>query len=252
MNDWFTESFGEDYKVVYRHRNRENAEREIAAMMGWMNLQPGSAVLDIGCGMGRHAQALKSLGYEVTGLDLSEVLLTEARLNDPEESIVWVKGDMRHLPFGDGEFEATVNWFTSFGYFDDFQDNVRVLEEIKRVLEQGGRYLIDFLNPAFLVRHLVPLSEKLDEPTGLLITEKRAIENDFVVKNIEIRPPADEKGAIGASRHYQECVRLIGLEQFKRMLAEAGLVLDNVYGDYDGSPYVADSSERLILLGRRA
>jgi cyclopropane fatty-acyl-phospholipid synthase-like methyltransferase len=55
MGDWFTESFGEDYQIVYRHRNRENAEQEIGAMMEWMDLQPGSAVLDIGCGMGRHA-----------------------------------------------------------------------------------------------------------------------------------------------------------------------------------------------------
>jgi cyclopropane fatty-acyl-phospholipid synthase-like methyltransferase len=76
MSDWFTESFGEDYKVVYRHRDREHAVREITAMIDWMNLQPGSTVLDIGCGMGRHAQALKSLGYDVTGLDLSEVLLS--------------------------------------------------------------------------------------------------------------------------------------------------------------------------------
>lgn len=250
MSDWFTESFGEDYKVIYRHRNRENAEREIAAMMEWMNLQPGSAVLDIGCGTGRHAQALKSLGYDVTGLDLSEVLLSEARLNDPGECLVWVRGDMRKLPFEDGKFEAIVNWFTSFGYFDDFQDNVRVLEEMKRVLKHGGRYLIDFLNPAFLMRNLVPLSERLDESTGLHITEKRTIENDFVVKNIEVKPSVDEKGTIGASRHYQERVRLIGLEQFKRMVADVGLVLDNVYGDYDGSPYVADHSKRLILLGR--
>jgi ubiquinone/menaquinone biosynthesis C-methylase UbiE len=189
MGDWFTESFGEDYQIIYRHRNRENAEREIGAMMEWMDLKPGSAVLDIGCGMGRHALALKSLGFDVTGLDLSEILLSEARRSDPEGTVVWVNGDMRKLPFEDRTFDATVNWFTSFGYFDEFQDNVRVLEEMNRVLKQGGKYLIDFLNPALLEYDLVPVSVRVDELTGVYITETRMIENDFVVKKIEVKYP---------------------------------------------------------------
>jgi ubiquinone/menaquinone biosynthesis C-methylase UbiE len=251
MGDWFTESFGEDYKIVYRHRNQENAEREIGAMIEWMNLRQGSAVLDIGCGMGRHAQVLKALGYRVTGLDLSEVLLAEARRNDPEGSIVWVKGDMRKLPFDSEAYEAAVNWFTSFGYFDDLQDNVRVLQEMRRVLKPGGRYLIDFLNPEFLKSHLVPFSERVDDHSGWHITEKRSIEDDFVVKNIEVKPRVDDSCNQGSSRYFKERVRLIGLEQFEGMLAETGLALDKVYGDYDGNAYSANSSKRLILLGRR-
>jgi ubiquinone/menaquinone biosynthesis C-methylase UbiE len=251
MDDWFTESFGVDYQIVYRHRNRENAEREIGTMMEWMDLRPGSAVLDIGCGMGRHAQALKSLGYEVTGLDLSEVLLSEARRSDPEGTLVWVKGDMRKLPFEDRTFDATVNWFTSFGYFAEFQDNVRVLGEMKRVLNQGGKYLIDFLNPDFLKRNLVPITERVDELTGVNITETRTIEDDFVVKKIEVKHPVDQSGTAGANRFYEERVRLISIEQFEAMLEETGLVLEEVYGDYDKSTYTANSSKRLILLGGR-
>lgn len=250
MGDWFTESFGEDYMVVYRHRNRENAEREISSMMKWMNLQSNAAVLDIGCGTGRHAHALKSLGYRVTGLDLSEVLLSEARLSDNEGHLAWVKGDMRKLPFESNTFDATVNLFTSFGYFDDYKDNIRVLDEISRVLKSGGRFLIDFLNPTYLMSNLVPASARVDETTGLNISEKRSIEGDFVVKKIEVLPPADQTDLNCRSRHYEERVRLISLEQFKEMLEQTGLVLDAVYGDYDGGPYVANSSKRLILLGR--
>lgn len=255
MGEWFTESFGEDYKIVYRHRNRANAEQEIASMMKWMDLRENASVLDVGCGTGRHAQALTSLGYQVTGLDLSEVLLSEARRCDDEDQIVLVQGDMRKLPFGNATFDATVNLFTSFGYFDDFNDNMIVLEELKRVLKPDGRFLIDFLNPTYLISHLVPESTRMDEPTGLLITEKRSIEGDFVVKKIEVKPHDDPTNQAHradpreGSRYYKECVRLISLEQFESMLMKAGLVLDNVYGDYDGSKYESATSERLILLG---
>ncbi|WP_373231421.1 class I SAM-dependent methyltransferase [Cohnella sp.] len=251
MGDWFTESFGEDYMVVYRHRNLENAELEIGSMMKWMDLETNAAVLDIGCGTGRHAHALKSLGYRVTGLDLSEVLLSEARQRDDEGHLVWIKGDMRKLPLENDSFDATVNLFTSFGYFDEFKDNIRVLAEIKRVLKPEGRFLIDFLNPTFLKNTLVSASVRVDELTGLHISEKRSIEGEFVVKRIEVKPQADQTGHTGPSRHYEERVRLISLEQFKAMLEQTGLVLDSVYGGYEGSAYTADSSKRLILLGRR-
>jgi len=249
MRDWFRESFGEDYKIVYRHRSRADAAREIGAMTHWMGLRPGSAVVDVGCGMGRHAMALGKLGYNVTGLDLSEVLLREAKRADAEGIVEWVRGDMRSLPFPEASFDAAVNWFTSFGYFSDERDNGKVLREIGRVLKPGGRFLIDFLNPGDVKRHLVPESERTDGPSGCLIRERREIEGDFVVKRIEVIPPVRE-GDAGAVRRYEERVRLIGLPKFEEMLDEANLVLERVYGDYEGGPYGETSSRRLIMLGR--
>jgi ubiquinone/menaquinone biosynthesis C-methylase UbiE len=126
---------------------------------------------------------------------------------------------------------------------------VRVLGEMKRVLKPGGRFLIDFLNPAYLKQHLIPVSERVDEPTGYRIREARTFEGDFVVKRITVSSPADETGS--ASRHYEERVRLIELAQFEEMLQEAALSLDLVYGDYEGNAYETMTSKRLILLGRR-
>jgi SAM-dependent methyltransferase len=244
-NDWYEHSFGEDYLIVYRHRDSAQAQREVEAMMGWMELPPGASVLDVGCGMGRHAMALRDLGYAVTGLDLSEVLLAHARRNDPGRSIRWVRGDMRKLPFEDKSFDAVVNWFTSFGYFFEDEENARVLAEIGRVLAPGGKFLIDFLNAAYVERHLVPLSERTDGPTGLRIREERFIRNGYVVKKIAVSSPD------GDVRNYEERVRLFGLESFRKMAAEAGLVLESVRGGYDGSPYDPDQSPRLIMTGRR-
>ncbi|MCQ6558534.1 class I SAM-dependent methyltransferase [Paenibacillus mendelii] len=244
MTDWFERSFGSDYMIVYRHRNWEQAACEVQRMAGWLGLPVDAQVLDIGCGMGRHALALAELGFKVTGIDLSEALLHEAREHNREGQIELIQGDMRRLPFGAGRFRATLNLFTSFGYFQDEQDNLAVLKEIRRVLTDDGQYLIDFLNPVYIERHLVPHSKRVDEETGLHIDEFRMIEDGMVIKKIAIGLPGGDK------RRYEERVRLYSLEWFKRMLKQAGLTLDRVYGDYDGCPYLETESKRMIMIGR--
>ncbi|AZN40245.1 class I SAM-dependent methyltransferase [Paenibacillus albus] len=248
MSTWFEQSFGSDYMIVYRHRNWEQANREVQRMAAWLELPSGAAILDVGCGMGRHALALAQLGYEVTGMDLSKALLKKAREHNDEGLIKeLIQGDMRELPFADHSFDATVNLFTSFGYFVEEDDNKRVLAEIRRVLKPDGQFLIDFLNAAYVIDHLVPRSERLDEETGLHIEELRSITEDgWVVKQIAIRAAGDE----ASIRCYEERVRLFSLTWFEQALSEAGLLLTHVYGDYEGHAYDEQRSPRLILKGR--
>ncbi|UVI31911.1 class I SAM-dependent methyltransferase [Paenibacillus spongiae] len=244
MLDWYKRSFGSDYMIVYRHRNWEQAAREVQQMAGWLDLPADVQVLDIGCGMGRHALALAEMGFKVTGIDLSEALLHEARAHNRGGQVELVHGDMRQLPFESGRFQATLNLFTSFGYFAEERDNLAVLKEIRRVLDDDGQYLIDFLNPVYTKRHLVPHSERTDEETGLHIDERRMIEDGAVVKRISIGQPGGDK------RHYEERVRLYTLDWFGKVLDEAGLTLERVYGDYDGSSYSETESKRMIMIGR--
>ncbi|MBP3962103.1 class I SAM-dependent methyltransferase [Paenibacillus lignilyticus] len=247
MANWYERSFGSDYMVVYRHRNWEQAAREVETMAGWLELAPGASVLDIGCGMGRHALALAQLGYKVTGIDLSESLLQKAReCNEQGHIHSLIQGDMRELPFEDGSFDATVNLFTSFGYFEMEADNHRVIREIRRVLKPRGAFLIDFMNPSYVAANLVPHSERTDELTRLHIREQRAIADGWVVKQIHITPQEGTE----ASRNYVERVRLFPLPWFEQALREAGLELEHRYGDYEGRPYEEKSSPRMILKGR--
>lgn len=246
MKPWYEQSFGNDYMTVYKHRDWEQARKEIKRMSEWLNLRKGAKVLDIGCGMGRHSLALSDMGYRVTGVDLSDTLLEEARRHDTANAVEWKHGDMRRLPFPDGSFDATVNLFTSFGYFSLEEDNVSVLRNIRRVLRDGGVFLIDFLNPSCVAARLVPYSERRDEKAGVLIEEFRSIADGWVQKEITIT----DNGLNGAKRQYLEKVRLYGLEWFKEHLAEANLELLNVYGNYDGTDYNDAESSRIIMTGR--
>ncbi|GMK38442.1 methyltransferase [Paenibacillus sp. CCS19] len=243
MKEWYERSFGDDYMVVYRHRNWERAIEEVRQLIGWLQLPQGSALLDVGCGMGRHAVALAEMGYQVSGIDLSQPLLEEAREHDVNEHVRWQQGDMRSLPYGDNVFDATVNLFTSFGYFSD-QDNKSVLLELRRVLRPGGYFVIDFLNADEVSRKLVPLSEHVDTQTGWLIREQRRIESGEVCKKITIVTKSGEE------RHYEECVKLYGLDWFEEALAAAGLRITRTAGSYDGANYIRSESKRLIISGR--
>lgn len=246
MKPWYEQSFGSDYMLVYKHRDWENANKEVQKMVDWLKLPQHSQVLDIGCGMGRHALALADFGFSVTGIDLSEILLEEARSHDGAHTVEWVQGDMRELPFQAGKFDATFNLFTSFGYFSLEEDNVKVLQHIRRVLRGNGSFLIDFLNPVYVEQHLVPNSERLDEETGILIEEVRSITGGWVQKEITLTSPNPQD----KPRQYLEQVKLYQRDWFERHLAESGLHLEQVYGHYDGSSYDESVSPRMIMTGR--
>lgn len=237
---WYEESFGEDYLLVYRHRNQASAGREVQAAAGWLDLKEGESVLDLCCGTGRHSIALDDLGMQVTGIDLSSVLLQVARETSQEREIVYVQGDMRDLPFKEGSFDAVLNLFTSFGYFAEDDENVKVLSEIARVTRQGGGFLVDFLNRRAVERSLVPRSER--EQEGTRIREERWIDGSFVRKKITVTDHLGE-------RHYQERVKMYDREQMMRMMEAAGLTVDQVWGDFDGTLYSEDSP-RMIITGR--
>lgn len=244
MTEWYEESFGEDYLLVYKHRDIQGAVHEVQKMASWLHLPAQGRVLDLCCGMGRHSLVLSEEGYQVTGVDLSDVLLEEAKEMDQEQAVTWISGDMRQLPLPSSEFDAVLNLFTSFGYFKKDKEHIKVLQEIYRVLKPNGCFIIDFLNPAYVSQNLVPESSRISE--GQRILERRKIENGYVTKDITI---TDVYG--GEPRHYQERVKLYTLDEFKEMVEAAGLCIDQVHGSYDEDQYKPETSPRMIFVGRR-
>lgn len=238
---WYRDWFGEAYLELYPHRDAEEAERGVDLFLELASPGRGERVLDLACGAGRHLPFLDGAGLRPVGLDLSRPLLDRARER-------WagplVRADMRSLPFGSGAFGGVVQFFTSFGYFRSRDEDRRVLEEVRRVLRGGGAFLLDFLNAEQVRRDLVP--EDVQEIEGRTVRQRRRIEEDTVVKEIEIGGRGRED-----PERFEERVRLYEPAELGSMLEDAGLRLRERRGDYDGSDFEA-GSPRLLLAGRAA
>ncbi len=242
--EWFRRWFGEDYLLVYGHRDEAEAERDILFAARVLGLDRGMRALDLCCGSGRHARALARLGLCVTGVDYSAPLLAAAgdTETDGSDQPRYVRADARSLPFRDGAFDAVLNLFTSFGYFEH-RENCGMLAETARVLRSGGAFLIDYLNPPRVLAELVPETER--ELNGMVVTECRRHDPDTcrVEKTIRIR-------SCGCEREFSESVRLYTLAEMTAMLDGAGLALEGADGSNEGEPY-SESSARMILRGRK-
>ena len=234
--NWYETAFRKDYLDLYYNRDDKAAKGEAEFAARALGLSEHARVLDIACGGGRHARALRDLGHDVVGIDLSAELLAGV------DGIACVRGDMRALPFA-ASFDAATSFFTSFGYFDE-DGNRAVLATAADALRPRGAYLLDFLNATLVTSRLVPESE--EERGGTVYKVDRRIENGRVLKHVRI-----ESGDGAPAVEYTESVRLYLHNDLVTMMIEAGLSPVASYGDFDGRDFTTDAP-RCIVVGKKA
>jgi SAM-dependent methyltransferase len=252
-DDWYKSWFStQDYLELYKHRDNTDASKIVSLIFNHINLPEGSSVLDLACGNGRHSVLLAEKGMKVTGIDLSDYLISQAcskKLTDYKdfaENLSFEIRDMRDIDH-ENNFDMVVNLFSSFGYFEDDKENEKVINSISRSLRKGGYFVLDFLNKDYLENRLVPFDVKRTE--GKIIVQVREVKNSFVYKHILIFKNSVEE--YPALAQFTERIRLYTEENFRNMLAKNGLKVINVFGDFAGSKYDRNDSERLIIFSQK-
>lgn len=230
---WFNSPY---YHLLYNNRNEAEAKAFISKLVDEIKPQKDDHILDLACGKGRHAVYLNSLGFKVTGVDLSENSIEYAAL-ESNETLKFLVGDMRKVLEKDG-FTHVFSLFTSFGYFDD-AGNQEVLLSIYEDLKPGGTLVLDFLNPDLVVKNLIP-SEQI-EKQGVVFHIQRKIENGKVLKTIEIHDGSQKEV-------YNESVRLITYETFINWFKTSGFTFKKCWGNYQLEAFEPDRSPRMIFL----
>lgn len=240
---WFEEWFDSPlYEFLYAYRNEEEAMKLADLIEREIPVEKYKNVVDVGCGRGRHSITLAERGYNVTGFDLSPQAIKKAKRIAADrglQNIEFRVQDMRNpLP---QRFDAALNLFTTFGYFQDTKENVKVLESVNRMLKSNGFFLIDYMNAIKVEQNLVP--EESGTHKGIDYSINRYIENGCVYK--VIRFSGDE---IKTPKEYTERVKLFDKDWFINQLNESGFWPLHVWGNYEGDSFDENNSPRLIIL----
>ncbi|MFH7902994.1 MAG: class I SAM-dependent methyltransferase [Candidatus Aenigmatarchaeota archaeon] len=195
-------------------------------------------VLDIPCGNGRLIPYLRSFGYDVYGVDISEELINECKKKYPDLSNKLFIGDMRNFCFSK-KFDVLLNWYSSFGYFDE-EDNLKTMKNFNKLLRTGGILILEDVNPEkvenqnlfFDYGEIVEFCEIKIEKNYRIFLEKYFKKDgknlifleDFVIK-----------------------VRLYTYEEYNKLFELCGFKLLNAYEYLSFREYRSDSSRVVYI-----
>lgn len=244
--DWWRSYFDASYLDEYSPVFDLVEERlQVARVVELVALAHGSRVLDLACGQGRHAHLLAEAGFDVDGVDLSRDLLKVAKARGTGPRLRYRRADMRALPaLWRRRFDAVVNLFTSFGFFDDIGDDRRVLRQVARVLKPGGCFVWqggnrDALTPRFL------RGDEWLTANGVRVLQRRSF--DPVSGFLTIHSSWTRKRKVEERQHR---IRLYSATHLAQLAADEGLRLDAAFDSFHDRPLTREAHEMLLVFRR--
>jgi len=241
--DWFRDWFDSPYyhKLYFQH-NEAEAAAFITRLLTMLNPAPGSRMLDVACGRGRHARMLAAHDFDVTGIDLAPGSIAFARRFESDRLHFFVH-DMRRL-LCTNCFRYAFNFFTSFGYFETHRENSNTIRMVSTALQPNGIFVLDYLNVQYAQKRLVPGEQKIID--GVTYTITRWCDGKHFFKKIVI---SEEK--LPQPVEFIERVAVLGTEDFKSLFEQNGLRIRQLYGNYQLEPFDLENSPRLILIAEK-
>ncbi|MDR3139876.1 MAG: class I SAM-dependent methyltransferase [Treponema sp.] len=204
----------------------------------------GPRLLDLCCGMGRVSLELAGRGFAVTGVDITEAYLRTA-VEDAacaKLDIDFIREDARSFK-RPGFFDAAVNLYISFGYFEDPREDLLVAKNVYESLKPGGAFIIETLGKEMAVRDFIE-AEWFERAGFMVLTKYAPVDSWAGLKNRWIL--INEKKRI--EKTFTQ--RLYAASELRRLLEEAGFSRVELYGAWDESPY-DHRAAALIAVGRK-
>jgi SAM-dependent methyltransferase len=224
---WFESFFGKDYFEMSESIPSDRTAAAVDGAIALLELTAGARLLDVACGHGRHAIELSRADAEALGA-----------------TVRWVHGDMRDLPF-DREFDAAINIFTAFGYFENPEDDLTALRRIQASLQPGGRFLLETIHRDALAARFQPRGFERTSSGSIVLHERRwDLARDVIDETVTLIRPD------GTHTVYTISVRMRSLDELIRLMQRAGLEPETWYGGLDGRPLDL-ASHRLVLVSRK-
>ena len=236
MENWFNTKY---YHILYNNRDEQEAKLFLNNLLAVLQPSKNDKFIDVACGNGRHSHYINSLGFEVQGIDNADqnIMLANKNSNDNCHFEVF---DMRKS-YKKNYFDFCLNLFTSFGYFDNEEDNQFAFDAMAENLKPGGKLIFDFMNAKKVIANLVSSEIKKVEEIEFHIN--RNFDSKFITKEISF---TDEK-----NYSYKEKVRALFLNDISDLMKKSGFNIINIWGDYELNDFDVINSNRLIILAQK-
>jgi SAM-dependent methyltransferase len=239
---------GDDSHEGYCETPQTLAQRthnEVNGVIRLLDLHPQHAVLDCPCGYGRHSLDLAQRGFKVVGVDINGDELAIARQNAGQRTNVqFMKHDMRFITFRQ-QFDAVINMFYSFGFFESDEENQAVLRNFYAALKPGGKFL---MHTDVHIPRLMQGKYKTDEQRTLRSGKTLKIVDAYDPNRKRIDGSWTLLHPNGGTEHLTPySVRVYTFEEFAAWCIGVGFTKVTGYGDWDGTPLSADSEDMLVV-----
>jgi len=232
------------YPILFSQRRLSETLTEVDSIMSLLGISAGACILDLCCGMGRHSLEFARRGFIVTGVDRTPFYLKKAIKSARTEglSVEFIQDDMRKFRRTNG-FDAVINLFTSFGYFEDVEDDRQVVKNVYYSLKSGGVFLLEMMGKEILAR--IFLERGWREEDGIIVLEERKLNKDWGwIDNRWIMFRGDRR------KEYRVSHRLYSAVELSTLLRETGFGQIDVFGGLDGSLY-DHTAKRLVVVARK-
>jgi SAM-dependent methyltransferase len=256
---WWATFFSDIYRVSdLDAQDPEKTRRQVDCIERALDLAPGTRILDVGCGTGRHSVALALRGHLVTGVDLNEDYLVRARQQATACGVEasFVRADMRDLgSLESGAFDVAISMYTTFGFFHREGENLTVLQEVRRVLRPGALLFLDVINRDWLLRSFGP-SDFVQRHDEYVIRDYDDAQADGAVfLHEDAFQPATSMHRWTITRMVSGAppdrvvadYRVYSLHELLALLSQTSLAPRRVLGDYGGNPFHVFSPRIIVV-----
>jgi SAM-dependent methyltransferase len=243
--EWFDEDalWRDTYDFMFGAPRFEEAREDAARLLALVKPR-GRDVLDLCCGPGRFCVPLAKRGYRVTGVDRTRFLLDRGRALARRERarVEWIRSDMRDF-VRPGSFDLALSMYTSFGYFENPDEDMVVLRNVLASLRPGSPFVVQTMGKERLAKiYLETTSEAL--PDGRLLVCRHEAVDDWTRNRNEWILIRD-----GRAKTFRFSHTVYSGRELRSLMESAGFVGVRLYGDLAGAPY--DRAARwLVAVGR--
>jgi SAM-dependent methyltransferase len=246
MKKWFEDdAFWDTWRpTMFSEERWEKAPEEVDNLISLCGAKAGASVLDLCCGPGRHSLELARRGFSVTGVDRTKRYLEEGRRKAKKEGlgVQFVQKDMRKF-LRPKAFDAAINLFTSFGFFEDQRDDELVVKNVFRSLKNGGVFVIDIIGKEIIAR--IFRERDWHETNGTIMLEERKVSRDW--SWMENRWLLVKGGKV---KQFSFSLRPYSAAELTRLLTDCGFARTEVYGSLAGTPY-DHQAKRLVAVAHK-